>query len=344
MQIDDVSEVAGQFGEVCLSSYVYNGDGVRTRREGNWGRTWDYVWDVAAGLPVILNEMNRLYELDGATADGSVNNTYVYGLDLISVTDKDGNQSYFLYDGLGSTTDLTDGNGNVTTTYGYDVFGATRSQSGTPDTVFRFTGEQRDSDSDMYYLRARYYDPAIGRFLSQDPLRSLAISPQSLNRYPYVGSNPVNRVDPTGMVAWIKGGGGGSAKEGGSFGRLCPNYDPTHIYVIIDGVCYDATSPACSAGVNPLLCDGESGLFGFQPEKALRDVWDWTTGCEICGRIARGVVVYMECVGDLQVQTAALTAELISPEPGVAYVVVVAGGCTAVVAVQQTAGVNPLHP
>jgi YD repeat-containing protein len=92
---------------------VYNGDGVRTRREGNWGRTWDYVWDVAAGLPVILNEKDRHYTLDGETAGHGVNNTYVYGLDLISATDKDGNQTYFLYDGLGSTTGLADGEGDV---------------------------------------------------------------------------------------------------------------------------------------------------------------------------------------------------------------------------------------
>jgi RHS repeat-associated protein len=49
IQTDDVTEVAGQQGEVCLSSYVYNGDGLRTRGEGNWGLTCDYVWDVAAG-------------------------------------------------------------------------------------------------------------------------------------------------------------------------------------------------------------------------------------------------------------------------------------------------------
>lgn len=51
IKIDDVILISGQFGEVCLSSFVYNGDGVRTRREGNWGLTWDYVWDVADGLP-----------------------------------------------------------------------------------------------------------------------------------------------------------------------------------------------------------------------------------------------------------------------------------------------------
>ncbi len=73
-------------------------------------------------------------------------------------------------DGLGSTTDLTDGSGNVIAGYSYDVFGATRSQSGAGDTDFRFTGEQLDTQSELYYLRARYYDPSIGRFLSLGPI------------------------------------------------------------------------------------------------------------------------------------------------------------------------------
>jgi hypothetical protein len=73
-----------------------------------------------------------------------------------SATDSGGVQTYFLYDGLSSTTDLTDGSGNVTAAYSYDVFGAIGSQSGTGDTDFKFTGEQLDADSGMYFLRARY--------------------------------------------------------------------------------------------------------------------------------------------------------------------------------------------
>jgi hypothetical protein len=60
-----------------------------------------------------------------------------------------------LYDGLGSVTDLTDENGDVVDAYTYDVFGAIRTQSGSSNNYWLFTGEQRDSDSDLYYLRAR---------------------------------------------------------------------------------------------------------------------------------------------------------------------------------------------
>src|SRR5207244_10225176 len=90
-------------------------------------------------------------------------NTYVYGLDLISVTDRTGAQTYFLSDGLGSTANLTNGAGTTTASYSYDVFGGMRSETGTGAAAneFRFTGEQRDRQisSQFYYLRARYYDP-----------------------------------------------------------------------------------------------------------------------------------------------------------------------------------------
>ncbi|HVP05850.1 MAG TPA: RHS repeat-associated core domain-containing protein [Dehalococcoidia bacterium] len=137
----------------------------------------DYVWDVNRGLPVVLQ-------------DGT--NTYVYGLDLISATDGGGDQTYYTYDGLGSTTDLTDGSGDVTDTYSYDVFGAVRASTGSTPNNWLFTGEQHDADSDLYYLRARYYDPETGRFLSADPANAGLT-------YAYAANNPVNLRDPSGL-------------------------------------------------------------------------------------------------------------------------------------------------
>ena len=164
------------------STNTYNGDGLRMSRTAS-GVTTNYTWDVASGLPSVLE-------------DGT--NRYVYGLDLISATNASGAQTYFLYDGLGSTTELVNGtNGSTLASYRYDTFGAIRSQTGTSANYWLFTGEQRDSGSNLYYLRARYYDPGIGRFLSQDPL-------PTGNLYAYVGSNPVNFIDPSGLhcKAW----------------------------------------------------------------------------------------------------------------------------------------------
>jgi len=179
------------------SVYTYNGDGLRVSR--TIGQTSvSYIWDVNAGLPVILQD--------------SEGNTYVYGLDLISRTDDEGNQEYYLYDGLGSTTDLQGESGSAVAGYTYDVFGAIRDQSGSSPNEFTFTGEQVDGTG-LQYLRARYYEPEIGRFLTQDPFWGSLGNPQSQNRYPYAGGNPVNRIDPSGL-----------SSEGGNFG---PSPQPT---------------------------------------------------------------------------------------------------------------------
>ena len=205
----DQSLVAGQLGLSCTTSrFTYNGDGLRTARVSSRYSDMTYVWDVAAGLPVMLKEQDLHNTLDGHGTD----NTYVYGLDLISVTDRLGAQTYFLYDGLGSTANLTDGSGNTTATYGYDVFGAMRSESGTGAGAneWRFAGEQRDpqGNRNFYYLRARYYDAATGRFLSQDPLGIGDL-------YAYADNSPVNLIDPSGM-----------ASEGGAFVSCRPFIDP----------------------------------------------------------------------------------------------------------------------
>ena len=61
-----------------------------------------------------------------------------------------------------------------------------------------YRGEQYDSDLGLYYLRARYYNPATGRFLSRDPLNGNAFDPKTLHKYLYAGGDPVNATDPTG--------------------------------------------------------------------------------------------------------------------------------------------------
>lgn len=146
--------------------------------------TTNFVRDVSQGLPVVLQ--------DGA-------NTYVYGLSLISATDAASSQNYFLYDGLGSTTGLTNSSATLTDTYSYDVFGAVRSHSGSSTNYWQFTGQQSDSASNLYYMRARYYDPASGRFLTHDPMPGQPTAPQTWNQYAYASNNPTSRVDPTGL-------------------------------------------------------------------------------------------------------------------------------------------------
>lgn len=201
----DVLWFRGNIGETCPRKFGYSGDGLRVTSE--LGRFWtDYAWDVAAGLPVVLQETYR--EKTMLPQETRYIKTYVYGLDLISVYTDDLEQEttaqdYYFADGLGSTVILArDSESNEAAEWTYDAFGEVRTQSGTLSTDFLFTGEQFDVGSDLYYLRARYYDPAIGRFLTRDGFPGFAGDPRSQQPYVYVGNNPAKFTDPAGQCPW----------------------------------------------------------------------------------------------------------------------------------------------
>jgi len=101
----------------------------------------------------------------------------------------------FLTDALGSTVALTDRSGAVTAHYTYEPYGAT-TKTGSEDTSFQYTGRENDSSTNLYYYRARYYLPQLGRFISQDPIGFLG----GINSYAYVGSNPLWYTDPLGLA------------------------------------------------------------------------------------------------------------------------------------------------
>jgi len=166
--------------------FVYDGDGRRASKTVN-GTTTEYIYDTIAGLAYVLTEQT-----------GSNTTLYTYGTDLVAMTDPSGVQSYYHYDGLGSSRALSNGSGQVTARYSYDAFGAVRSSSGTSPNSFKFTGEQADDETGLIYLRARYYDPETGRFMSKDPKAGTEDSPQSLNRYVYSRNNPVTLRDSSG--------------------------------------------------------------------------------------------------------------------------------------------------
>lgn len=86
----------------------------------------------------------------------------------------------------------------ATVTYEYDAFGNSFTVSGSTPNEMMYRGEQYDSGLGLYYLRARYYNPATGRFMSRDPEDGKPIDPKTLHKYLYVGGDPVNGVDPRG--------------------------------------------------------------------------------------------------------------------------------------------------
>jgi len=98
---------------------------------------------------------------------------------------------------LGSVTAITDIYENTVKTYTYYAFGGIRSESGSLDhNAFTYTGREYHENSGLYYYRARFYDPAIGRFISQDSIGILG----GVNLYAYVGNRPTMLVDPLGLT------------------------------------------------------------------------------------------------------------------------------------------------
>jgi RHS repeat-associated protein len=129
--------------------------------------------------------------------------SYVYGLERISQSRND-TVHYYVADGQGSIRALTDVNGNVTDTYYYTAFGEELAKTGTTENEFRYVGEQWDPNIGWYYNRARWLNPAIGRFTSVDPFEGCIECGFSLHRYLYANVNPINNVDPSGEVNTIQ--------------------------------------------------------------------------------------------------------------------------------------------
>lgn len=165
----------------ATEAHVYDGDGTRFSRRVGTDPAIRYVSDVAGGLPVTIDDGTR---------------KYVYGLGLSYAVSGSSIEVYHA-DRLGSVRALTNGSGTVTATYRTDEWGNPTQTSGSSTQPFGSTGEPRDATG-LSYLRARYYDPQLGRFLSRDTWPGSPASTQTLNRFSYVSNNPVRFADPSG--------------------------------------------------------------------------------------------------------------------------------------------------
>ena len=130
--------------------------------------------------------------------DGAVTRYEYDGSMLRSV--RNGQSAWFLEDAIGSTGGLASDTGILADRWVYDAFGSPTRVAGTSGNTFLgIGGEQYDPATGLYYLRARFYDPQSGRFLSSDPLEGDDTYPATLNKYAYAGSDPVNNSDPSGL-------------------------------------------------------------------------------------------------------------------------------------------------
>ena len=110
--------------------------------------------------------------------------------------------TYYTQNAHGDVVNLTDNNGAVTKTYQYDAFGVEKNIDDTDTNAFRYCGEYYDKETATIYLRARYYSPSTGRFISRDSFAGSNNDPLSLNLYTYCHNNLVSGTDSTGHLMY----------------------------------------------------------------------------------------------------------------------------------------------
>jgi RHS repeat-associated protein len=183
------------------ASYYYNDQGIRVQTSAPGGTNYFLIDDNnQTGYAQVLEEL--------PTIGGTPSMSYVIGDDVLAQCGStSATLTYFLQDGHGNNRQLSQMNGTVFSHYTYEANGSVQSNisSSSADyaaqnniTTKLYCGEQYDLNLKMYNLRARYYDPANGRFNQRDTFAGNADDPQSLHKYLYGDCDPVNGSDPSG--------------------------------------------------------------------------------------------------------------------------------------------------
>jgi RHS repeat-associated protein len=198
---DSQNELVGMSSGTTSVAFIYDAFGNRVGKSVNGVITRYLVDDLnLTGYPQVMEELN---------GSGVVTRTYTYGLQRISeeqVISGAWTPSFYGYDGGGNVRQLTNSGGTVTDSYEYDAYGNSWTVSGTTPNNYLYRGEQYDPDLGLYYLRARYYNPLTGRFMSRDPEDGKQIDPRTLHKYLYAGGDPVNFLDPRGRDSILEVG------------------------------------------------------------------------------------------------------------------------------------------
>jgi RHS repeat-associated protein len=222
-EVNDLNQYTG----VGATIFTYDDDGnLETRIDGegtttfSWDpesrltsiatpahATWTFAHDVfGRRLAADHDDVSRQFvhdprgfgdvvaEYDGS---GDLVARYIHGLGLVARMDASGGPAYYSYDAIGNTRQVTDTAGAVVNSYDYGPFGIALDVAETVPNPFRFGGRfgVMDDGHGLLHMRARYYDPATGRFLSPDPI-GLRGGP---NLYSYVSNSPLRYCDPAGL-------------------------------------------------------------------------------------------------------------------------------------------------
>gem|GEM_PF-1552434 len=175
-------------------TYLYDGDGKRVEKASGSPLTANKLyWYGANSSPVIETDGSgafqyRYISFNGMRVSREEANVWVdhYGLDAL------GNVRYVY--GNNGTWDISD----------YYPFGGERAVSSSTSNRYKFTGKERDTESNLDNFGARFDSSTLARFMSPDPLGGHPEDPQTLNRYAYVRNNPVNLTDPTGLDFYLR--------------------------------------------------------------------------------------------------------------------------------------------
>ena len=130
---------------------------------------------------------------------GKVQKRYICGNDLVYADQgADTGKQYYVTDPHGNVVQIADESGVVIKTYEYDSFGNEVKPDGKDENPFRYCGEDYDKETGEVYLRARYYQPGLGRFLTRDTYTGEEDEPLTLHLYTYCGNDGVKYIDPSG--------------------------------------------------------------------------------------------------------------------------------------------------
>ncbi|MCU0498804.1 MAG: hypothetical protein MUF87_15745 [Anaerolineae bacterium] len=176
-------------GQNTTLSYAYNASGRRIAENLN-GTIKHFQWDELTRYGDVVSETNSA---------GNAQVRYTMGNGRLISQTRNATTHYFIVDAMGTTHGLASASG-MDETYTYSAFGKLDSGN-TNATRYLYTGQQYDTSTGLYHLRARNYDPSNGRFLSRDVWPYNFENPVELNRYVYAMGNPVNYSDPSGYTS-----------------------------------------------------------------------------------------------------------------------------------------------
>ena len=251
--------------------------------------------------------LNEQYEIK----DGVVTKHILAGNQKLVVLNN--NVAYYFHgDHLGSAAVMTDSTGAVVETTDYLPFGAVRAHTGNSVSNYKYTGQELDPESGLYYFKSRYYDNVLARFIQPDGIYPNLYDPQALNGYTYCGNNPMIYTDPDGhwgdiaigiavaafwtffsagtsaIVAGVMSGGDMTAiTHGALIGAVCGAVAQGMGYVagaVLSGAVTGAVGGAMNAAMNGgdiakgMLMGAAIGAATAFVSYEIGEAWDWAKG------------------------------------------------------------------